>query len=78
MTPYGVSPADTRSPEAQTVGSGVAVVYTNGVRIDGRWERPKVEEPAKLVDAAGAPILLTPGRTWIELLRSEQVGTLGQ
>lgn len=68
-TNYGQSAADTRSPEAQTVGSGELFVFTNGTVIHGRWDRPDVAKPAALVDDAGAPVLLTPGRTWIELPR---------
>ena len=69
VTPYGQSPADARSPEALTVGSGEAYVFTAGTVVRGRWDRPSVEEPARLTDEAGAPILLTPGQTWIELPR---------
>ena len=68
-TNYGQSAADTRSPEAQTVGSGELFVFTNGAVIHGRWDRPDVAKPATLVDDSGAPVLLTPGRTWIELPR---------
>jgi hypothetical protein len=53
--------------EAQLVGSGNAVVFTGGHRIDGRWIRPDRLKPAQFVDAAGAPIRLTPGQTWVEL-----------
>ncbi len=70
VTPYGASPADTRSPEALVTGAGEAFVYTNGVVLHGRWERPSEERPAALFDAAGQPVLLTPGQTWIELPRA--------
>lgn len=68
-TNYGQSAADSRSPEAQTVGSGEAFVFTDGAVIHGRWDRPDIAKPASLVDDTGKPILLTPGRTWIELPR---------
>jgi hypothetical protein len=68
-TNYGQSAADLRSPEAQTVGSGEAFVFTDGAVVHGRWDRPDIAKPATLVDDTGAPILLTPGRTWIELPR---------
>ncbi len=67
VTEYGQSPADARSPEAHTVGSGEAFIFTNGTQIHGRWDRPEVAKPATLVDDAGAPIGLTPGNTWVEL-----------
>ena len=68
-TNYGQSSADSRSPEAQTIGSGELFVFTNGAVIHGRWDRPDIAKPATLTDDAGAPVLLTPGHTWIELPR---------
>lgn len=64
---YQPSPADARSPEAQTVGTGVAIVFTGGNVIRGTWTRNDKLQPFSLVDDSGAPILLTPGRTWVEL-----------
>jgi Protein of unknown function (DUF3048) C-terminal domain len=54
--------------EGQTVGQGDVVVFTGGKVIRGRWNRPAKEQPAQYVDAAGKPIKLQPGRTWVELL----------
>lgn len=67
VTSYGSSSADTRSPEAQTVGSGEAFVFTAGGVIYGSWDRPAIDATPTLLDEAGNPIKLTPGRTWIEL-----------
>lgn len=67
FTPYGVSVADSRSPQALTVGEGDALVLTGGAAIPGRWIRPSAEVPAQLFDTAGQPILLAPGRTWVSL-----------
>mgnify|MGYP001239598043 CR=1 FL=1 len=69
FTTYGTSSADSRSPEAQTVGSGEAWVFTDGHVVRGRWERPDQSRPADLV-ADGRPIRLTPGRTWVALARA--------
>ena len=66
---YRRSPADPISPEAVTVGEGDALVFTGGNVIAGRWLRPDPTKPATLVDQAGAEILLTPGRSWVELSR---------
>ncbi|HEY6532643.1 MAG TPA: DUF3048 domain-containing protein [Acidimicrobiales bacterium] len=68
-TPYGISAADRTSPQAFTVGEGDAMVFTAGAMIPGRWVRPTANEPVRLLDAAGAPIPLTPGRTWVALPR---------
>jgi hypothetical protein len=56
---------------AQTVGEGDAWVFTDGRVRKGRWIRPDREQPAQYVDANGQPILLRPGRTWVELLPAE-------
>jgi len=58
----------TGEAEAQTVGEGDVWVFTDGTIRQGRWVRPDKGRPAKYVDAAGNPIPLRPGRTWVELL----------
>ena len=67
FVPYQASSADARSPDANTVGQGNAMVFTDGKVILGHWSRPQVSKPATFTDPTGKPILLTPGRTWIEL-----------
>jgi hypothetical protein len=66
-TPYTTSSADRQSPEAQTLGSGTAWVFTQGRMIEGRWERPEPASPWRLTTADGTRILLTPGVTWVAL-----------
>jgi Protein of unknown function (DUF3048) N-terminal domain/Protein of unknown function (DUF3048) C-terminal domain len=67
---YAHSPADVRSPDGGTIGSGDAVVFTNGKMIKGKWSRDGRLDPIALTDASGGPILLTPGTTWFELANS--------
>jgi hypothetical protein len=43
------------------------MVFTGGKQITGTWSRPDKSRPARLLDAAGRPIALTPGQTWVEL-----------
>jgi hypothetical protein len=62
-------PAGSVVPEFVWAGEGPVSVFTNGHRIDGRWIRPSLGEPAVLIDSAGGIIELTPGVTWIELTR---------
>lgn len=57
------------SPDAQSVGSGEAFVFTGGGAIHGTWTRFDRLAPFTLLDDAGNPILLTPGRTFVELPR---------
>jgi len=53
--------------EAVLTGQGRAMVFTGGKQITGTWSRPDKSRPARLLDAAGRPIALTPGQTWVEL-----------
>lgn len=69
---YKTSPADPNSPEAQTVGSGVAWVLSAGKAIEGTWSRADNHSPWTLTDSSGSGIGLTPGRTWVELIRKDQ------
>jgi hypothetical protein len=62
FTPY------TGEAEGQTVGEGDVWVFTDGTVRVGKWMRPDKTKPAQYVDAQGVPILLRPGRTWVELL----------
>ncbi len=67
---YRPSPADVRSPEAQTIGSGTVMVFTAGKVVHGTWTRPDRLSPVQLTATDGSPILLTPGRTFVELARA--------
>jgi hypothetical protein len=60
--------------EAQTVGEGEALVLTGGYAYTVRWVKPAANAPTQYLDATGAPIRLTPGRTWVEL---PEPGTTG-
>jgi hypothetical protein len=62
FTPY------TGEAEGVTVGQGDVWIFSGGTVRTGRWLRPDRAQPAKYVDANGAPLLLSPGRTWVELL----------
>jgi Protein of unknown function (DUF3048) N-terminal domain/Protein of unknown function (DUF3048) C-terminal domain len=75
-TEYGRSAADSRSPEAITVGSGEARVLQDGVLVRGTWERADAADGWTLKAADGSPILLAPGRTWIELARAGDVAEI--
>lgn len=57
------------SPVAKSVGSGEVWVYTAGALIQGSWERTDPLKPFVLKDTKGAVIKLTPGRTWVEVIR---------
>jgi hypothetical protein len=54
-------------PDGQLLGQGVAWVLTAGQIVEGTWTKSAPEAPTQFLDAAGAPIRLTPGRTWVSL-----------
>ncbi len=58
-------------PTYELVGEGDAVVATGGMTIPCRWRKAAEDQPMQLFDAAGAPILLAPGNTWVELVPAE-------
>jgi hypothetical protein len=66
---YKASAADRNSPEAVSTGEGPAHVYMDGAVVEGTWKRAGERDPWTLVDAAGAPIKLVPGQTWVHLAR---------
>ncbi len=72
---YGRSPADSRSPEAQTVGTGSAWVFTAGHLIVAEWQRSDPAQPA-LILLDGNPILLEPGNTWVALADASNPGNV--
>ncbi len=55
-------------PEAEVVGEGEAVILTGGRAIAAHWSKPSASEVTRYVDAGGAEVGLTPGRTWVELV----------
>jgi len=68
---YVPSPVDTKSPEAQTTGNGEAYVFSDGKVVHGTWTRTDRLNPFTLTADDGTPMLLTPGRTWVELARAD-------
>ncbi len=48
--------------------SGSSIVFRNGVEVAGTWHRSTLGSPTQFVNAAGAPISLQPGQTWVELV----------
>ena len=59
------------SPVAKSVGSGEVWVYTAGKLIQGSWDRLDPLKPFVFKDTKGAVIKLTPGRTWVEVIRAK-------
>ena len=53
----------------KSVGSGRVVLFRNGKRIVGTWSRSSIGAPTTFTDAAGKPLLLAPGGTFVALVR---------
>ncbi|HUR17671.1 MAG TPA: DUF3048 domain-containing protein [Acidimicrobiales bacterium] len=53
--------------EAVVVGSGDAVILSAGRQVAAKWSKPSATAVTTYTDGTGAPIRLTPGRTWISL-----------
>ncbi len=53
--------------QGELVGAGEAWIFTGGMLVKGHWSRPTAAAVTTYTDAAGAPIQLTPGQTWVEL-----------
>jgi hypothetical protein len=59
--------AGNKGAEGALTGTGRLLVLTAGQVVEGTWSRPDKAKPARLLDASGREIGLTPGRTWVEL-----------
>jgi Protein of unknown function (DUF3048) N-terminal domain/Protein of unknown function (DUF3048) C-terminal domain len=55
-------------PEAEAVGAGDAWLLSGGRVQPGRWHKPSAGAPTTYTDTSGAPLLLAPGPTWVEVL----------
>ena len=55
--------------------SGTAMVFRNGVAIPATWHRTTLGSPTLYLDAAGNPIPMAPGQTWVELVPNSILAT---
>jgi hypothetical protein len=54
--------------EADDVGMGEAIISTGGRIIHGTWSKASVTAPTRLFDAAGSPVTLTAGQTFVQVI----------
>ncbi len=57
------------SPIAQTLGTGEVFLFNGGKAVHGKWSRDDRLKPFTFTADDGQPMLMTPGRTWVELAR---------
>ena len=63
-------------PKTTLVGSGTGWVFSKGMQLAVKWSKASQTAPIVLTDAAGAPIQLVRGNTWVELLPQNENGRL--
>jgi hypothetical protein len=56
-----------RVDEGVVTGTGKAVILSGGHMIDAKWSKPSASSVTQYTDLQGAPIKLTPGKTWVML-----------
>jgi hypothetical protein len=54
--------------QAEDIGSGEAIISTNGRIIHGTWSKSSVTGPTLLFDSAGGPVTLTAGQTFVQVI----------
>jgi hypothetical protein len=51
-----------------TIGKGRAVLFRNGKRVTGAWNRPHYTGPTNFSDGRGHPMVFRPGTIWVVLV----------
>ncbi len=64
---YRQSPADAATPEPVLTGGGEAWIFSNGMLVQGTWERLSELDVTVFRSDNALIVPLTPGRTWIAL-----------
>jgi hypothetical protein len=54
--------------EATIIGKGTAWIATNGQTIKGTWRKDGLTKPTQFFDAAGQPVTLTVGQTFVQVM----------
>jgi len=71
MVPYQntgyIDPAGNPVPDANTVGSGQAVILSDGESADATWSKPSPSAITTYQATDGSPVRLRPGTTWVML-----------
>lgn len=61
-------PAGNPVPETVLAGKGQATLFRQGKAFPARWSKNSLQGKLRLTDRGGKPLLVPPGRTWIELV----------
>jgi hypothetical protein len=52
------------------VGTGDAIFFTGGRRIEGSWIRDSESDAFRYEDAGGNPVTFVPGQSWVQIVRT--------
>jgi hypothetical protein len=63
----GLDPAGNPIPETIVTGAGDGLLASAGAVMAIRWSKAGDSDPMVFTDAAGQPLVLSPGTTWFEL-----------
>src|SRR5699024_5279021 len=61
-------PSGAPVPETEMIGSGEAIIASDGHTITGTWSKDDADSMIALETDDGEEIVLAPGNTWIELV----------
>lgn len=64
VVPYSLA-SDGYHSQYQSIGSGQALVFQDGTLTTGNWTKADNKSQLTFTDAAGKPLKLDPGQTWI-------------
>ncbi|MBI5466092.1 MAG: DUF3048 domain-containing protein [Candidatus Kerfeldbacteria bacterium] len=55
----------------RTTGSGKILLFSQGQRYEGRWQKSEADGPLKFLTPQGTSLQLTPGNVWISIMDSQ-------
>ena len=67
-TSYGFTRIGEQTVIMQTVGQGQAVIFRDGVAVEGTWKKDSHSARTQLLDGAGQPVALNQGNTWFAVI----------
>jgi len=68
FTPYSVFPPDPKVKYPEVLSTGDAWFFASGQMVKGHWSKTDAASMTTFTDAAGAPIVLPPGQTWVHFV----------
>ncbi|PJE51162.1 MAG: hypothetical protein COV29_02720 [Candidatus Yanofskybacteria bacterium CG10_big_fil_rev_8_21_14_0_10_36_16] len=66
------SPVDKDYIRVKTTGSGKAVIYQNGIKIEGQWSKEKSTDGLHFYDNSGADANFVSGPIWVEIVFEDE------